>query len=126
MISINMLNHKPTANSCFSLGVVHKRRQQSWGRGLSALDSPLTPDFGSSDADVRTVWCKKLRIFRKFMVCPHGQGGGRLSQCGHFANKEEGQFFAILCGLFYGRLLGTFRWIRISQFKNPHIYRLDS
>jgi len=47
--------------------------------------------------------CKKLRIFLKFVVCdPHGQGGG------------GGQFFAILCGHFYGRPLlvdvGILRW----------------
>jgi len=33
------------------------------------------------------------------MVCPHGQGGRRLSQYGHFSNKGGGdKFFAILCG----------------------------
>jgi len=38
------------------------------------------------------------------MVCPHGQKGSGLSQCGHFSDKGGGgQFFAILCG----RLLWT-------------------
>jgi len=37
---------------------------------------------GSSDANVRTFWCKKTPNFSKFMVCPNGQGC--LSQCGHF------------------------------------------
>jgi len=41
--------------------------------------------------------------FSKFMVCPHGQGGRGLSQCGHFETRGEGQFFVILCG----RLLWT-------------------
>jgi len=31
-------------------------------------------DGGSSYVDVRTFWCKKLRIFSKYMVYPHGQG----------------------------------------------------
>jgi len=44
---------------------------------------------GFSDADVRTLWCKKLG-FSKFVVCLHGQGGGGLSQCGHFADKGGG------------------------------------
>jgi len=38
------------------------------------------------------------------MLCPHGQGG--LSQCGHFADKEEGsQLFTILCVRPYVRAL---------------------
>jgi len=41
----------------------------------------------------------KTLDFSKFIVCPHGQGGEGLSQCGHFADKEGGdQFFSILCG----------------------------
>jgi len=47
---------------------------------------------GSSDADVRTFWCKHNGFF-EFMVCSHGQGEGVLSRCGHFANKEEGSIF---------------------------------
>jgi len=30
---------------------------------------------GSSDAYVRTFWCKKIANFSKFVVCLHGQGG---------------------------------------------------
>jgi len=41
--------------------------------------------------DVRTFKHKKLRNFAKLMVCPHGQGGGGLSQCGHFEDKGEGR-----------------------------------
>jgi len=39
-------------------------------------------------SDVHTFWCIKKLEFFKFIVCPQGQGGGGLSQCGHFANKE--------------------------------------
>jgi len=53
---------------------------------------------GSSDAVVRTFWCKKTPDFSKFMVCPHRQR--ELSQRGQFADKwgRGGEFFAILCG----------------------------
>jgi len=40
--------------------------------------------YRSSDADVRTFWCKKKASnFSRFIMYPHGQGG---------------QFFVILCG----------------------------
>jgi len=38
---------------------------------------------------------KKTSDFSKFMVCPNGQGGKGLNQCGQGA--RGGQFFAILC-----------------------------
>jgi len=31
--------------------------------------------WSSSDADVRTIWCKKLPDFSKLRVCPYRQGG---------------------------------------------------
>jgi len=34
----------------------------------------------------------KTLDFSKFMVCPHGHGGGGLSQCGHFADKDGSIF----------------------------------
>jgi len=37
-----------------------------------------------------TLFGAKNFGFLKFMVCPHGQGGRGLSQCGHFSNKGEG------------------------------------
>jgi len=41
--------------------------------------------------------------FLKFMVCPHGQEVRGLSQCGHFADKEEGVNFSRFCAnVFYG------------------------
>jgi len=48
---------------------------------------------GSSDVNVCTFWCKKLRILWD-LWCPHGQG--RLSQADIF--RIRGQFFAILGG----------------------------
>jgi len=50
------------------------------------------------------------------MVCPHGQGGRGLSQFGHFLERGEGQFFAILCG----RLLRTAPYYK-SAF-DRHLY----
>jgi len=47
--------------------------------------------MGVSDADVRTVWCKKLRIFLKFMLCRGGE--------------KKGQFF------FYRRPLTEEVWV---------------
>jgi len=57
---------------CIYLGAVHKRRPQLGG--LSSADI-LRTKREISDADVRTLWCKKSD-FSKFMVCPHGQGEG--------------------------------------------------
>jgi len=54
-----------------TFGIVRKRHPQS-GRGLSIADVFQTRGRGSSDADVRTVWCKKLQIFRNW--CPQKQG----------------------------------------------------
>jgi len=55
----------------------------------------------SLNAVVRTFGVKNLDI-SKFMICLHERG--KLSQCGHFEDKEGGgQFLAILCG----RLLWT-------------------
>jgi len=39
--------------------------------------------------------------FSKFMVCPHGQGGRGLSQCGHFAGKGGEVNFSRFCADVY-------------------------
>jgi len=40
-------------------------------------------------------YCKELKIFLKFMVYPHDQGGG----CGNCADKgRRGSIFVISCG----------------------------
>jgi len=62
-------------------GVVHKRRSQS---GRVALSSAARERGSSSDAEVRTFWCKKHRIFEIYGVSARTRG--------------RGQFFAILCG----------------------------
>jgi len=54
----------------------------------------------SSDADVRTLWYKKLQIFRNSW-CPLVQG--ELIQSDIL--RGGGQFFTSLCGRFHGRLL---------------------
>jgi len=63
---------------------------------------------GSSDADVRTFWYKNLRIFRNLWCVRTDKGGGRLSKCGHFANKGEGVNFSRFCAdVIYGRPLSV-------------------
>jgi len=53
--------------------------------------------------DVRTFWCKNFGFFKNYGASARTRGRG-LSQCEHFADKEEmGQFFENLCG----RLLWT-------------------
>jgi len=56
-------------------------------QGFSSSDIFRTR--GSSDVEVRTFWCKKTSNFSKFMLCPHGQGEGGLSQCEQFSDKGE-------------------------------------
>jgi len=58
---------------------------------------------GSSDEDVRSFWCKNYRVFRNLLCVHTDKGEVEVSQCEHFADKGRGQFFAILCGHFYGR-----------------------
>jgi len=86
-----------------------KRRPQSGGGGSSA-DILRTRGRGSSDLDILHFLAQKTSDFPKFMVCPYGQGGKGLNQCGHFTDKEGGgEFFPILCG----RLLWTVRYPKI-------------
>jgi len=50
-------------------GAVHKRRSQSEGVFQCGLLADKGGE-GSSDADVRTFWCKKHQIFRNlWYVC---------------------------------------------------------
>jgi len=59
------------------------------------LPSADKEEGGSSDADVRTFWCKKLHIWI-FMVSPQGQG---VEPVRTFCKQGRGgQFFTILCG----------------------------
>jgi len=48
---------------------------------------------GISDADVRTLWCKKTSDFSKFMVCPHGQKGRGVEPVRNFADKGSESIF---------------------------------
>jgi len=59
---------------------------------------------GSSDADVRTFWNKKHRIFKIYGVFARARGGrGWASEDIMRTRGEGGQFFEIFCG----RLLWT-------------------
>jgi len=84
----------------FVFGAVHKRR--SHPEGVCPVQ---TRRRGSSGANIRTFWCKKLRIFRN-LWCVHTDKGG-LSQCRHFSDKGEGSIFnglvqtSFMDGFFY-------------------------
>jgi len=41
---------------------------------------------------------KNFGFFEIYGVSAGTKGEGGLSQCGHFADKREGELFAILCG----------------------------
>jgi len=65
---------------------------------------------GSSEADVRTFWWKKLQIFLNlwYFRTDKGKGGrrGALRQCGRFSDKGGGNQFSRFCAdIFYGRPL---------------------
>jgi len=82
-------------------GTVYKNRPLSGDE----RDCPVRTreeDSCSSDADVRTFWCK---IF-KFMVCPHGQGkwGRGFELMRIFSDKGKGD------QLFAAKLLRQFLW----------------
>jgi len=51
---------------------------------------------GSSDADVRTMWCKKLRFFKIYVISTRKKG---VEPTPTFCEQREegGQFFSILC-----------------------------
>jgi len=57
------------------------------GRGGLSSAVYFSDKGSSSDADVRTCWCKNFEFFEIY-GCPYGQG--ELSQCGRFADKDGG------------------------------------
>jgi len=64
-----------------NLGVVHKRHSQSGGGGVCSVRTFFGQggEGGSLDADVRTFWCKTLRIFRNLWCVRTDRGGGRVN-----------------------------------------------
>jgi len=73
-----------SSHICKGLSIKDVRSQKD---GVSGKDILLTRGGGgsSSDAEVRTFWCKKTSDILKFMLYPHGQEG-------------KDQFFTILFG----------------------------
>jgi len=63
---------------------------RSQGVGLSSEDKG-----GSSDADIRTFWCKKLRIFRNLWRVRTDKGSWATAD---IFRTRGAQLFAILCG----------------------------
>jgi len=66
---------------------------RTWGRGFFRCGCPHFLVQKNSD-------------FSKFLVCPHGQEGGGLSQCGYFVNKGRGVNFRdfVRTSVMYGPL----------------------
>jgi len=82
----------------YSLGAVHKRRPQSGReRDLSSANI-LRQREVSSAADVRTFWCKKLRIC-EIKMCPRGSILSCIPRNPHGherVSKEEALSFLLL------------------------------
>jgi len=72
-----MLNtiQKILPKNSLPLGTVHKRRPQSEG---VVQCRHYADKGGSSDADVRAFWCKKLQFFEIYGVSARTRGGGGL------------------------------------------------
>jgi len=70
-------------NTLSLLEAIHKRRSQPGGRGFFRCGH-------------LHFLAQKTLDFLKFMVFPHIQEGGGLSQCGYFADKKA-HFFVIMC-----------------------------
>jgi len=98
------------------LGTVHKGRPQS--RGLSSVDIFRTRGRGLFQ--MRSGFLQ-MRLqnpdFSKFMVCPHGQGGGR----GGWAStdilrtrRREGHFSRFCADVLYG-------WPLVTSKKEPNL-----
>jgi len=84
------------------LGAVRKRHPQSGGKeGLSTAD--IADKGGSSDADVRTFWCKKLRIFRNLW-------------CVRMNKEGRGHFSRFCADVFDGRLLITLFFLKNNYY----------
>jgi len=63
-------------------------------RGLSSVGTFRTREEESSDADVRTFWCKKLQTFQIYGVSARKRG---VEPVRTFCGQGEGQSFATLC-----------------------------
>jgi len=82
----------------YQLGTVYKRRLQSGGRGFVQCGQFSEKGEGPSYANVRTFWCKKLRIFQNFGVSTRTRRKGGWANTDILRTRGRGQFFAILCG----------------------------
>jgi len=79
-------------NIHFWQGAVHKRRPQSGG--LSNADILQTRRWEVLHMRTSVLFGEKISDISKFMVCPHGQGGGEgVSQCEHIVDKGRGAIF---------------------------------
>jgi len=81
----------------FPLGTIHKRRPQSGGEG------PVRTFCGQGILQMRTfaLYSAKNPDFSKFVVCPHGLGGGSWAS----ASRRKGNFSWFCADVFYVRPL---------------------
>jgi len=77
--SLQNMGHTLLGSVWKILGAVHKRRPQSGGWVCPVRTFADKGKGGSSDADVRTFWCKKLGLFKI-----HGEQGGRMIKFSRF------------------------------------------
>jgi len=91
-------------------------------RSPGGLPSP--DKGGSSDADVRTFWCKKTMDFLN-LLCVRTDGGGGVEPVGTFCGQGGGGNFSRFCtDVFFGQLLtGLLPGLLLGILKAP--YDLD-
>jgi len=79
--------------------------------------------WGSSNSNVRTFWCKTNRIFQNLWCARTDKGGGRFESVRiFFGQGEGGQFFRFCADVLYGfcaDVLIIF-WLILSTRKNLH------
>jgi len=78
-------------------GAVHKRRSQS----RESLSNAYKEGGGSSAADIRTYWCKKISNFLKFVVYLHGKRGRGVWASADILRTREINFSRFYADNFY-------------------------
>jgi len=90
-LNLRQFANRSKLHATYNIYLIHKRRPQSGG--LSSVDVLRTRGEGFLRCGRPRFLLQKTSEFSNFMVCPHGQGEERLSQCGHIADTERGSIF---------------------------------
>jgi len=78
-----------------------KKFQTTWGLSIRTSEVGRGVQYGQEGVFKCVHPHFLVQFFSKFMVCPHGQWGGRVEPANILwirRGGERGQFFAILCG----------------------------